>query len=77
LLLVDLIMPEMDGWRLIDAIRAEPAYSGVQFIVLTGMENLDWMRRAASLGIPYIMKPFERDEFLQLVEDMLQPGGAQ
>ncbi|HWW82253.1 MAG TPA: SIR2 family protein, partial [Vicinamibacterales bacterium] len=71
LLIVDLIMPEMDGWRLIDAVRAEPNYAGVQFVVLTGMENLEWMERAAALGIPYVMKPFERDEFLTIVQSQL------
>jgi CheY-like chemotaxis protein len=75
-LLVDLIMPEMDGWRFIDAVRADPNYSGVQFIVLTGMENLEWMQRAEAMGIPYVMKPFERDEFMQIVADQLLPGGA-
>jgi len=76
LLLVDLIMPEMDGWRLIDAVRADPNYSGVQFIVLTGMENLEWMQRAEAMGIPYVMKPFERDEFMQIVADQLLPRGT-
>jgi CheY-like chemotaxis protein len=76
LLLVDLIMPEMDGWRFIDAVRADPNYSGVQFIVLTGMENLEWMQRAEAMGIPYVMKPFERDEFLKIVADQLMPRGA-
>jgi two-component system chemotaxis response regulator CheY len=71
LLIVDLIMPEMNGWDLIDAVRAEPNYAGVQFVVLTGMENLEWMERAAALGIPYVMKPFERDEFLTIVQSQL------
>jgi CheY-like chemotaxis protein len=76
LLLVDLIMPEMNGWDLIDAVRKEPNYVGVQFIVLTGMENLEWMERAEALRIPYVMKPFERDEFLQIVRERLMRVGA-
>lgn len=76
LLLVDLIMPEMNGWDLIDAVREEPNYAGVQFIVLTGMENLEWMERAEALGIPYVMKPFERDEFLEIVQAQLTRVGA-
>jgi len=76
LLIVDLIMPEMNGWDLIDAVRAEPNYAGVQFVVLTGMENLEWMERAAALGIPYVMKPFERDEFLTIVQSQLVRVGA-
>jgi CheY-like chemotaxis protein len=76
LLIVDLIMPEMNGWDLIDAVRAEPNYAGVQFVVLTGMENLEWMERAAALGIPYVMKPFERDEFLTIVQSQLVRVGT-
>ncbi|HZS60957.1 MAG TPA: response regulator [Gemmatimonadaceae bacterium] len=76
LMLVDLIMPEMDGWRLIDAVRKEPNYAGVRFIVLTGMENLEWMQRAEKLGIPYVMKPFERDDFLNIVRLQLMRVGV-
>jgi CheY-like chemotaxis protein len=76
LMLVDLIMPEMNGWDLIDAVRAEPNYAGVKFIVLTGMENLEWMERAEALGIPYVMKPFERDDFLSIVRKQLMRVGV-
>ena len=51
-------------------------YDGVQFIVLTGMENLEWMRRAEALGVPYVMKPFERDEFLEIVWAQLMRVGV-
>jgi CheY-like chemotaxis protein len=73
LVIVDLIMPRMDGWKLIDALRVDPRYSHLRYIVLTGMENPDWMKKAEALGIPYIMKPFDREPFLQAVEQQLAP----
>jgi CheY-like chemotaxis protein len=73
LLIVDLIMPRMDGWTLIEMVKKEPAFEFVRFIVLTGMENPDWMRRAEAMGIPYIMKPFDTKDFLAAIERQMAP----
>lgn len=72
-MLVDLIMPNMNGWELIEKVKARPEYQYMRYIVLTGMENPDWMARAESLDIPYVMKPFDHREFLRIVAKQLKP----
>lgn len=39
LILVDLIMPRMDGWRLIEIVRENLEYAGTQFIGGSGQRN--------------------------------------
>jgi len=62
LVLTDLIMPEMDGYQLIRALREnESRYTFI--IVLTSREDKDSLVRALSLGADdYLTKPVFQDE---------------
>ncbi len=62
LVITDLIMPEMDGYQLVQALReSESRYTYI--IVLTSMEDKDSMVRALSLGADdYLTKPVFPEE---------------
>lgn len=74
LALVDLAMPEMDGWQLCRRLRADPGTRGVDIVVMTAWLSDDLERRARSEGISrLILKPFDDAELLATLEEPGSP----
>ncbi|HKQ70848.1 MAG TPA: response regulator [Polyangiaceae bacterium] len=62
LLVVDLYMPGMDGWELLDRIGRLPAFDRVPKVAMTA-----WPRPVSlPAGVALVHKPFEWDAFLRL-----------
>ena len=67
LILLDMLMPAMDGWRFLEAFRLTTAWQTIPVIVITsmGIASPEW---AASLGAAGLLKkPFDVDELMQPV----------
>jgi DNA-binding response OmpR family regulator len=71
LILVDLLMPRMDGWRLIEVIRENREYAGTQFVIVSGQGSNDSVDRAHALGISYLSKLGDLNELVALVEQRI------
>jgi DNA-binding response OmpR family regulator len=70
LVLLDVMMPVMDGWAVCQAIRAE---SNTPIIMLTAKSELDDKVHGLKAGADdYITKPFEMKEVLARVEAVLR-----
>ena len=70
LVLLDLMMPVMDGWEVCKAIRAE---SQTPVIMLTAKSETDDKVAGLKLGADdYITKPFEMKEVLARIEAVLR-----
>ncbi len=62
LLLVDLMMPEMDGYETIAALRGDTAFARTAIIALTVESSPQAQQRVFDLGADdYLTKPFDRD----------------
>jgi two-component system, chemotaxis family, chemotaxis protein CheY len=60
--LVDWNMPEMNGYDLLCALRANPAYARMPVIMVTTETERSQILRALEAGADeYIMKPFTKD----------------
>lgn len=58
--LLDIVMPEMDGYETLAAIKAEEALRHLPVIMITGVEELDSVVRCIELGATdYLPKPFD------------------
>lgn len=69
----DINMPIMDGFALLDALRAEPATRAVPFIFLTAQDDRATFRRGMSMGADdFIPKPFMRDELLDAINSRIK-----
>lgn len=73
LVLLDLMMPDMDGWEVYQRIKANPATKDIPVIVVTARaQSID---KVLGLHIAkvddYITKPFGPAELLQSVEKVL------
>lgn len=74
LVLLDLMMPEMDGWQVYQQLKAEPATAEIPVIVVTAKaQNID---KVLGLHIAkvddYIPKPFSLQELVDRVEAVLK-----
>ncbi len=60
LLITDINMPEMDGFELIEAVRARPEFKGVPILVLSTEFSDEKKTRAREAGATgWITKPFD------------------
>jgi CheY-like chemotaxis protein len=63
-ILLDLKMPEMDGFAVLEWIKEQPQFSDIPIIVLTAFEDLSHLRRAyALLARSYLLKPVNAESF--------------
>ena len=68
--LLDIVMPDMDGLQLMDHIKA--MHSDTFVIVITGYATLDSAVSALRKGaFDYIRKPFEYEELLKTIQNAL------
>ncbi|HXZ53980.1 MAG TPA: protein kinase [Burkholderiales bacterium] len=73
LILCDVMMPEVDGFAVLETLRAEPRFAEIPFIFLTALDDRSSMRRGMNLGADdYLPKPFTRNELLEAVNSRLK-----
>lgn len=75
LILTDLQLPGMDGYRLTALVKADPAQAGVPVIALTSYAMKGDAERARAAGCDgYVTKPIDGDAVCALLAELL--GGA-
>lgn len=73
LILCDMMMPEIDGYQVLTALRQEPITATIPFIFLTAKSAKSDFRRGMDLGADdYITKPFTRAELLSAIMNRLE-----
>ena len=69
LILLDIEMPDMDGYEVIKRLKADPETAYIPVIFLTSLDNEDTEYHGLSLGaIDYIAKPFSPPLLLKRIE---------
>jgi DNA-binding response OmpR family regulator len=80
LLLLDAMMPVMDGWHVLGKIRASERFRKLPVIMFTAQgQERDQIRGRASGAQDFIVKPFAIGELLPRIERLLaqkQPAGS-
>jgi phosphoserine phosphatase RsbU/P len=60
LVLLDVIMPEMDGYRVLAALKADDALRHVPVLMISALDDLDVLARCIETGADdYLAKPFD------------------
>jgi DNA-binding response OmpR family regulator len=78
LILLDLMMPDMDGWEVFRQVRANPRLQHIPVVVVTAKaQSID---KVLGLHIAkvddYITKPFGPQELIEAVERVLSRQAA-
>ncbi|OKH33380.1 hybrid sensor histidine kinase/response regulator [[Phormidium ambiguum] IAM M-71] len=72
LILLDIMMPEMDGYEICEQLKAEPKTREIPVIFISAKDETIDKVRAFGLGaVDYIPKPFHVDEVLARIENHL------
>jgi CheY-like chemotaxis protein len=65
---LDVLMPEMDGWQVLQALKQDPRTEKIPVIVCSIVDDLD---RGMQLGASeQLHKPITRDELLQALRQL-------
>ena len=73
LILSDVMMPELDGYGLLEQLRSDPLTRTIPLIFLTALADRVDTRRGMSLGADdYLSKPFTRSEVLDAISATLK-----
>lgn len=73
LVLLDVLMPEMDGFQVLDALRKTAAGKDVQVLYLTSLNRTNLKIKGLELGAEdYITKPFDRAELFARIKGALR-----
>ena len=78
LLLLDLMMKEMDGWTLLDIIRADSRFPSLPVIIISARhprEDPTRVEAYADKYDAYLVKPFEVDELVATMGRILSDRG--
>ena len=77
LILLDVMMPKMDGYEVCQRLRADPALKGVAIVMLTAKGREVEREKGMALGADlYITKPFSTRDVVRRVKEVLaaKPG---
>jgi CheY-like chemotaxis protein/phosphoribosyl 1,2-cyclic phosphodiesterase len=75
LILLDLMMPKVHGYGVLEQIRSRPELGRPKIIVTSAKAYETDIRRAKSIGADrYLVKPFEPAELVKIVGELLQHG---
>jgi DNA-binding response OmpR family regulator len=72
LMLLDVMMPEFDGYEVCERIRARPEWNGTRIVMLTARGRDAERERGLKLGADaYVTKPFSTRDLVEQVKRML------
>ncbi|XDE61109.1 response regulator [Arthrospira platensis BEA 1257B] len=72
LVLLDIKMPEMDGYQVCEALKSQQKTAEIPVIFLSALDDvIDKVKAFAVGGVDYITKPFQVEEVLARVEHQL------
>lgn len=73
LIICDINMPRMNGFDLIEAVRAEPRWAKLPIVVLTTEGSQEDIRRGMSAGATaYLVKPFQPAKLHGIVDKLFE-----
>ena len=77
ILIVDLMLPELDGFQILERLRRDSKYGSIPVIVITAKDELDKKLKAFELGADdYLVKPFQPEELVARMGILVRRGRA-
>jgi DNA-binding response OmpR family regulator len=72
-ILLDIVMPHMDGWETFNKIKAVSQMKNVPVIFITSVKKIEGHKRAIDMGAAdYIVKPYNREVLLTRIDEALK-----
>lgn len=78
LILLDIMMPDLDGYEVLKRLKADPAHDDIPVIFLTALHNPEDIVKGFKYGASdYISKPFNHEELITRVTHHIYLAAAQ
>ena len=75
LILLDIMLPDLDGYEIFQMIRENPQWDDIKVIYLTAKNRDVDIAKGLNLGVDaYVTKPFSNAELLAQVRSLLSQG---
>ena len=72
LVLLDILLPHVDGYEVCTIIRRNPAYQAIPIVMMSGLSAQEDIQRAYDAGADaYIIKPFGEQHLIDTVHQYL------
>ena len=72
LILLDILMPDMDGWETFNKLREIGSMKGVPVAFLTSIHDREAVKRSVAMGAAdFITKPYDKTDFQNRVKRIL------
>ncbi len=74
LILLDLMMSDMNGWRVLEVIKADKTLSAIPVLIVSARHYLEDMQTESHEGLyeGYLVKPFVVQDLLSQIREALQ-----
>ena len=73
--LLDIMMPDLDGWQVCERLRADEAYRDLPIVFLSARAQEADLARGREVGADaYITKPFDPEALIETVERLARDG---
>lgn len=72
LIILDLIIPQIDGYKLCEMLKTDEKYKHIKILMLTGRSSEIEEKAGFAVGADdYLVKPYEADVLLKKIKDLL------
>jgi DNA-binding response OmpR family regulator len=76
LVLLDIMMPKLDGWEVCRRLKSDPDSARVPIVLLSARAQEADVQRGTELGVAaYVTKPFDPISLLDLIADLIAKEG--
>jgi len=73
LVVLDVMMPRMNGWDVLERLKTDPATMDIPVVMLTALHDVEHLDKGARLGNDcYLTKPFEPEDLLAMVRRLIE-----
>jgi DNA-binding response OmpR family regulator len=77
LVIMDVMMPELDGFAVCETLRGNPATASLPVLMLTGLcSHISRLVAYESGATDYVIKPFDAEQLVSKVEKLLSQASA-
>ena len=68
-MVLDVMMPHLDGWGVLAALRSKPRFADLPVILLTAKDQAEDVAHSYDLGASMVMsKPYDGDKLVTMIE---------
>ena len=72
LILLDIMMPGIDGWETLTRLKRDPESAGIPVIIFTAREHSRGHQKSTEMGAAdYFRKPFEPEDLCRIITDTM------